>query len=71
MGINKREYEKTIPVLQVKQFERELNTFMMFKEKSSNVDYRNGGYDTKTNRSSSSIACKSKSDSIQPQSSKI
>jgi hypothetical protein len=71
MGINKREYEKTLPVLQVKQFERELNTFMMFKEKSSNVDYRNGGYDTKTNRSSSSTACKSKSDSIQPQSSKI
>jgi hypothetical protein len=71
MGINKKEYEKTIPVLQVKQFERELNTFMMFKEKSSNVDYRNGGYDTKTNRSSSLTVCKSKSDSMQPQSSKI
>jgi len=41
----------------------------MLKEKSSNVDYRNGGYDKKSNPSSSTV-CKSKSGSVQPQSSK-
>lgn len=38
MGINKKEYEKSMPVLQVKQFERELNTYMMFKEKSDKMN---------------------------------
>lgn len=38
MGINKKEYEKSMPVLQVKQFERELNTYMMFKEKSDKLN---------------------------------
>jgi hypothetical protein len=57
MGINKREYEKTIPVFEKQKFQKELDLYVMLKEK--------------TNRSSCSIACKSKSDSIQPQSSKI
>lgn len=60
MGINKKEYEKTIPVFERQKFQKELDLYVMFKEKSSNVDYRNGGYDTKTNRSSSSTVCKSK-----------
>lgn len=38
MGINKKQYERTLPVLQVKQFERELNTYMMFKEKSDKLN---------------------------------
>ena len=69
MGINKKEYEKTIPVFERQKFQKELDLYVMLKEKSSNVDYRNGGYDKKSNPSSS-IACKSKSGSIQPQSSK-
>jgi len=55
MGINKREYEKTIPVFERQKFQKELDLYVMLKEK--------------TNPSSSTV-CKSKSGSIQPQSSK-
>ena len=47
MGINKREYEKTIPVFEKQKFQKDLDLYVMLKEKSSNVDYRNGGYDKK------------------------
>lgn len=56
MGINKKEYERTIPVFERQKFQKELDLYVMLKEK--------------TNRSSSSTVCKSKSGSIQPQSSK-
>jgi len=69
MGINKREYEKTIPVFEKQKFQKELDLHIMLKEKSSNVDYRNGGYDKKSNPSSST-ASKSKSSSILQPSSK-
>jgi len=59
MGINKREYEKTIPVFEKQKFQKDLDLYVMLKEKSSNVDYRNGGYDKKSNLSSST-ASKSK-----------
>ena len=38
MAASKKEYEKSLPILQVKQFERELNTFLMFKEKSDKLN---------------------------------
>ncbi len=56
MGINKKEYEKTIPVFEKQKFQKDLDLYVMLKEKS--------------NPSFSSTVCKSKSGSIQPQSSK-
>lgn len=56
MGINKKEYEKTIPVFEKQKFQKDLDLYVMLKEKS--------------NPSFSSTASKSKSGSIQPQSSK-
>jgi hypothetical protein len=58
MGAQKKEFEKTIPVFEKQKFQKDLDLFVMLKEKSGRVI-------------SSSTVCKSKLDSIQPQSSKI
>jgi len=55
MGINKREYEKTIPVFEKQKFQKDLDLYVMLKEKSN---------------PSSLTASKSKSSSIQQPSSK-
>jgi hypothetical protein len=35
MGINKREYEKTIPVFEKQKFQKDLDLYVMLKEKST------------------------------------
>jgi len=37
MGANKKEYEKSLPDLQKQKFQKELDLYVMLKEKSSKV----------------------------------